>query len=324
MTAGVRLPPLLEPIRPEMEQVARLLQKTAENVEEPLGSRLRSVLGGGKFLRPALVILVGQTFTASREPLHHLAAAVEILHTATLIHDDLVDEAPVRRGRETLHVSWSAGATVLAGDYLLARSAALVAGLERPILLKVFAETLCTMCAGEIRQMFAPPEEQNDRETYYRRIEAKTASLCAAATEMAARLAKAEETYVAAVRRFGRELGIAFQIMDDVLDFTGDEAQLGKPAGGDLRQGIVTLPTLCYLEQTDSDVAVSTVLSGRRDEEDVQAAIEAICRSGAIEDALAMAQAHVRQAQQALSQLPDNVPRQILHSLAQYVVERKR
>jgi len=324
MTAALRLPPPLEPIRPEMAQVTRLLQEMAKKIEEPLGARLHSILGGGKLLRPALVILVGQTFTAPREPLHDLAAAVEILHTATLIHDDLVDEAPIRRGRETLHMSWPAGATVLAGDYLLAQSAALVAGLERPILLNVFAETLCTMCTGEIRQMFAASEEQLSREMYYLRIEAKTASLCAAATEMAAILAEAEEPLVAAVRRFGWELGVGFQIMDDVLDFTGDEARLGKPAGSDLRQRLVTLPTLLYLEQTDSDVVVRTVLSGRGDEEHVQAAIEAVCGSGAIEDALAMAQAHIGQAQQALSQLPDNVPRRTLHSLAQYVVERKR
>jgi len=324
MTAALRLPPPLEPIRPEMVQVAWLLQEMAKKIEEPLGSMLRSILGGGKLLRPALVVLVGQTFTAPQEPLHDLAAAVEVLHTATLIHDDLVDEAPIRRGRETLHMSWPAGATVLAGDYLLAQSAALVAGLERPILLKVFAETLCTMCTGEIGQMFAAPEEQFSREMYYLRIEAKTASLCAAATEMAAMLAEAEEPLVAAARRFGWELGIAFQIMDDVLDFTGDEARLGKLAGSDLRQRLVTLPSLLYLEQSESDVVVRTVLSGPGDGEHVQAAIEAVCGSGAIEDALAMAQAHIGQAQQALSQLPDNVPRQILHSLAQYVVERKR
>jgi geranylgeranyl pyrophosphate synthase len=307
-----------------MEQVTRLLQEIAQKTEEPLGSKLRSILGGGKLLRPALVILVGQSLTAPQEPLHDLAVAVEILHTATLIHDDLVDEAQVRRGRETLHMSWPAGATVLAGDYLLAQSAALVAGLERPILLSVFAETLCTMCTGEIRQMCAPLAEQLSREMYYLRIEAKTASLCAAAAEMAAMLAEAGESLVAAARRFGWELGISFQIVDDVLDFTGDEARLGKPAGSDLRQRLVTLPTLLYLEQNSSDVAVSTVLSGRGNEKHVQAAIEAVCRSGAIEDALAIAQVHIEQAMQVLSQLPNSVPRQILHSLARYVVERNR
>ncbi len=349
---------MLEPIRSQMERVERLLFDTLAQVEEPLGSRLRRSLGGGKRLRPALVILVGQMFASSAPPLsppigekasaapfHSLAAAVEVLHTATLIHDDLVDEAPLRRGRKTLHTIWPAGATVLAGDYLLAQAASLIAETEHPRILKVFAETLCTMCAGEIRQIFitkgktkgkqshshAAVEQtaldatgRYGREDYYRSIEAKTASLCAAATEMAGLLAGAGEPQIAALRRFGRELGMAFQIADDVLDFTGDEAQLGKPAGSDLRQGLITLPTLCYLERAEDDAPVNGVLSGQRDDEHVQAAIEAVCSSGAIEAALAEARDHARQSQEALATLPDNDSRHMLCSLAEYVVERRR
>ena len=117
---------------------------------------------------------------------------------------------------------------------------------------------------------------------------------------------------------------MAFQIADDVLDFTGNEAQLGKPAGSDLRQGLITLPTLCYLEQVEDEAAVNAVLSGQQDEEHVRAAIEAICSSGAIEAALAEARVHARQSQEALATLPDNSSRQILYALAEYVVERRR
>ena len=323
MAAAPQIVPLLEPVRLEMEQVTRLLRETVAQVEEPLGSRLRSALGGGKHLRPALVILAGRVLTAPTGPLCELAAAVEMLHTATLIHDDLVDGAAVRRGRETLHVKWPVGATVLAGDYLMAQAASLVAKLERPRVLGVFGDTLCTMCAGEIRQMFAPREEQGTREAYHRRIEAKTASLCAAATEMAGILAGAAEPHVAALRRFGREFGTAFQIVDDVLDFTGDEARLGKPAGSDLRQGLVTLPTLYYLERAGENDTVGAVLSGQRDADHVRAAIEAVRASGAIEAALAEARAHARHSQEALSPLPDNESRQALHALAGYVAERR-
>jgi len=159
---------------------------------------------------------------------------------------------------------------------------------------------------------------------YYRRIEAKTASLCAAATEMAGILAGAGESQIATLRRFGLELGTAFQIADDVLDFIGDEAQLGKPAGSDLRQGLMTLPTLWYLERIEDDAPVNAVLSGQRDTEHVRTAIEAICSSGAIEASLAEARAHAEQSQEALATLPDNASRQILYSLAEYVVERRR
>ncbi len=349
MKMPLQLIPLFEPIRPQMERVESLLHESLAEVEEPLGSMLRCSLGSGKRIRPALVILIGWMFTSSAPPLippiggrtsapplippiggrtstapfYSLAAAVEMLHTATLIHDDLVDEAPLRRGRRTLHTTWPAGATVLAGDYLLARAASLVAELEHPRMLKVFAETLCTMCAGEIRQMFATRGEQSQWEGYYRSIEAKTASLCAAATEMAGILAGAEEPQIAALRHFGRELGMAFQIADDGLDFIGDETQLGKPAGSDLRQGLTTLPTLCYQERVEDGSPVNAVLSGQRDAEHVRAAIEAVCSSGAIEAALAEARVHARQSQEALATLPDNASRQMLCSLAEYVVERR-
>jgi octaprenyl-diphosphate synthase len=324
MKTPLRLIPLLEPIRPQMERVERLLHETLARVDEPLNSMLRRSLGGGKRLRPALVILIGRMFASSTAPFHTMAAAVEMLHAATLIHDDLVDEAHLRRGRETLHTTWPAGATVLAGDYLLARSVSLIAELEHPRILRILAETLCTMCAGEIKQIFTTEGKQNSREEYYRRIEAKTASLCAAATEMAGILAGAGESQIAALRRFGLELGTAFQIADDVLDFIGDEAQLGKPAGSDLRQGLMTLPTLWYLERIEDDAPVNAVLSGQRDAEHVRAAIEAICSSGAIEASLAEAQAHAEQSQEALATLPDSASRQILYSLAEYVVGRRR
>ena len=307
-----------------MERVERLLHETLASVEEPLGPMLDSLLDGGKRLRSALVVLTGQVFGASGAPFHNLAAALDMLHAATLIHDDLMDGSPLRRGHETLHTVWPARAAVLAGDYLLGQATALIADLEHPRIYKGFAAILCTMCAGEIRQTLVTRGRYRCREEYYRSSEAKTASLFAATTEMAGLLAGAGEHEVAALRRFGREFGLAFQIVDDVLDLTGDEAQLGKPAGSDLRQGLITLPILCYLERAEGDTSVNAVLSGQRDEEHVRAAIEAVCSSGAIEAALEEAQGHARQSQEALTTLPGNAARRTLHALAGYVVERRR
>jgi geranylgeranyl pyrophosphate synthase len=315
---------LLEPIRSDLEQVMRLLHTTLAGLETPLGSDLRGMVGNGKCLRPALVLLVGQLFCAPAAPFHKLAAAVEVLHTATLIHDDLIDGAALRRGHETLHTSWPAGVTVLVGDALLAQTAAMVAELERPRILGVFAAALRAMSIGEIAQLLSSGKARRSREDYYRRIEAKTASLCAAATEMAAILAEVDEAQVAALRRFGWELGIAFQIADDALDFVGDEAQLGKPAGSDLRQGLVTLPVICHMEQAGGDAAVEVVLAGQRDEAHVQAAIEAIRASGAVDAALDEARSHARQARESLATLPDSDSRQVLLALADYAVERRR
>jgi geranylgeranyl pyrophosphate synthase len=320
----MRVIPLLEPIRSDLEQVMRLLHETLAQIGEPLSSELRESIEGGKCIRPALVILVGRLFSDEVAPFHRLAAAVEVLHTATLIHDDLVDGAALRRGHETLHTSWPAGMTVLIGDALLAQTAALVAELDRSQILGVFADALRAMSTGEIEQLLSAGKTQHGREAYYRRIEAKTASLCAAATEMAAILAEAEEAQIAALRRFGWELGVAFQIADDVLDFVGDEAQMGKPAGSDLRHGLVTLPTICYLEQARSSAVVDAVLAGQEDEKLVRVAIEAICASGAVDAALEEARSHARHAREALAGVPESDSRRAMLALADYAVERRR
>ena len=322
MTSLLELIPLLEPIRSELDAVEHLLDQTLRAAGEPIDAMLRPLLRGGKRVRPVLVVLVGRLFARPAAPFHSLAAAVEMLHTATLIHDDVVDDAHLRRGRETLHETWPAGATVLAGDYLLARAVSLVAQLQPGRLVTILADTLCIVCAGEIGEALTGEGKNRDRDAYYRRVEAKAASLFAASTEMAGVLAGAREAQIAALRRYGRELGLAFQIADDVLDLTGTESRLGKPAGTDLRQGLITLPTLYYLDQVEDDTAVSTVLSRKRDDEHVQSAIRAICSSGAIEASLADARACARRSQEALALLPDNASRQALHALADFVVTR--
>jgi geranylgeranyl pyrophosphate synthase len=320
----VHLVSLLEPIRPDMERVKSLLHETMAQVEEPLRSMLHRSLTGGKRLRSALVILVGQMLESPIVPFYRLAAGVDMLHAATLVHDDLVDDSPRRRGQQALHTVWPTGATVLAGDYLMARSASLIADLGDPKLLKVFTEALCTICSGEIKQMMITRGRHRHAQDYYRGIEAKTASLFAAATEMAGLLAGGTEVHVTALRRFGREFGMAFQIMDDILDFVGDEARLGKPAGSDLRQGLVTLPVLIYLERAQDTTPVHAVLSGQRDEEHIRAAVEAVSASGAIDAAVSEARSFVGRSQGALMALPDNAARNTLYDLAAYVVQRRR
>jgi geranylgeranyl pyrophosphate synthase len=319
----MKLIPPLEPIRSDLERAANVLRETVVQIEGPLGVKLQETVNGGKCVRSALVVLVGQLFSSPSNPFHKLAAAVEVLHTATLIHDDVVDRADTRRGRETLHTTWPVGVTVLAGDVLLAQTAALVAELGHPRILGVFADTLCAMSAGEIRQLMTSGEGLCSREDYFRRIGAKTASLCAAATEMAGILAEADESQIEALRRFGWELGTAFQIVDDVLDLMGDEAQMGKPAGSDLRQGLVTLPVICYLERGGDDAIISVVLTGQPDEARVEAAVEAVRASGGVEAAVAEARIHIEWAYEALASLPDNDARRTLQALAEYVVERE-
>ena len=314
---------LLEPVRADLEGVQQVLDGKLAQVQQPCQSVLQSRVGGGKRLRAALVVLAGRLLQVPMAPFYTLAAAVEILHAATLIHDDVVDRSPVRRGQAALHTVWPVGATVLAGDYLLARSASLVAELGQPDLLRVFGDTLCTMCAGEIRQMLPANERDDPLTEYYHSIEAKTASLFAAAMQMAAMLAGASKAQVVALRGYGRELGMAYQITDDVLDLIADEKELGKAAGSDLRQGLPTLPILLYLQGTTEDCSVREALAGQRDEEHVQAAIQAIRSSGAIAAALAEATAYSRRAREALLTFPDTLARHTLTSLAEHLVARR-
>lgn len=324
MTHQSSLIALLEPLGPDLELVQRILDDQLAHVAQPFQAALQSRVAGGKRLRSALVLWTARLFGAPSAPFYTLGAAVEMLHAATLIHDDVVDDSPVRRGRAALHTIWPTAATVLVGDYLLAHSVMLAAGLNHPAILHVLADTLATMCRGEMEQVFTESGRSLRREHYYRSIEAKTASLFAAAVQMAAMLAGAADAQVAALRRYGRELGMAYQVVDDVLDVVADEKELGKAAGSDLRQGLLTLPILLHLQGGTDDCPVRAVLAGQRDEEHVQAAIQAIRSSGAVTAALAEAQVYARQAQQALLALPDTPARHTLATLAEATVVRRQ
>ncbi len=320
---GPAVASLPELLQPALEEVDRILSSTASEVDEPLAGMLKSALDGGKRVRATVVILVGQLLTSPPQQSHRLAAAVEVLHAATLVHDDLIDQARVRRGRPALHAARSPAVSVLAGDYMLARAAAMFASLEDARILEVFGKALCVLCDGEIRQLLRERDGSASRSQYYRDAEAKTAALFAAAAEMAGLLAGANEGQLAVLRIFGQQLGLAFQIVDDVLDLTGSEAELGKPVGSDLRQGLVTLPVLCYLEDTPEEGVVRAVLDGQHDETHVLAAIQAIRSSRAIDAALMEARACASRSQEALSAFPDGAARRALNWLAESCTERK-
>jgi geranylgeranyl pyrophosphate synthase len=266
-----------------------------------------------------------------------LAAAVEMLHTATLVHDDLIDGALLRRGNQTVNSRWSTGATVLMGDYLFARAAGLAAETDHVRVMAIFADTLMTICSGELRQIFdrhSVPQLDDEAawlaalERYDDRIHAKTASLFAAATEGAAILGGAPEAEVTALREYGRLLGIGFQIIDDVLDFRGDQRVVGKPLGSDLREGIVTLPVLYYLRDHPDDVELAAVISGQwNDEGDdslVCAVVDNVRQSGAVERAMGRAQDFVQRSQAMLSQLPAGQSRDLMYALATYTISRQK
>jgi len=325
---------LLEPLAADLERVERKMREQVHPEYPQLMEVLQSLLdSGGKRLRPALALLAGSFYPADLDKLVSLAASVEMLHTATLVHDDLIDGALLRRGRSTLNARWSPGATVLMGDYVFARAAALAAETGNVRVVTIFADTLMTISSGELHQIMERYEvprvdsEQAWEETlqhYDQRIHAKTASLFAAATESASVLSAAPEHQVYALREYGRLLGMGFQIIDDVLDYEGDQEVLGKPVGSDLREGIITLPALYYLREHPGDERIAAVVRDGGNESLVREVVAAVRESGAVARALDRAQGFIAQSRAALSVLPAGQPRDSLDGLAEFTASRRK
>ena len=321
----MNLTTLLLPIQGELEIVETQLREALKSEIAPLAAIFETLIGsGGKRLRPALAILAGKFHAGEGEKIRTLAVAAELIHAATLIHDDIIDKSPLRRGSPTINTKWSGTATVLAGDYLLARAADIAASVENFRVMRLFAQMLMIICEGEIRQDFGRAQFPPSQKNYYDHIESKTAALFRACTEGGAILSGAPEDEIAALKGFGENLGIAFQIADDILDFTADPSQLGKPIGSDLRQGTLTLPALYFIEQDQRGARVQQVLerNGQGSPEEMDALIESIRTSPAMDAAKKRARDFSGDAQTALALLPDNDFRRTLSDLTTYVVER--
>jgi geranylgeranyl pyrophosphate synthase len=312
--------------------VIELIQKVEDRMRsQSLGhsSELAAALdhllaSGGKRVRTAMTLLSGEMLGGETDRLVTLAAAVELLHTATLVHDDLIDGALLRRGNPTINSQWSPAATVLTGDFVFARAAKLAAETESVDVMKLFAETLAIIVNGEIIQLFGKRQFLS-REEYYRRIHAKTASMFELATGAAAMLSPVSPEVVEKLSRYGHEVGMAFQIVDDVLDFTGEQATVGKPVASDLRQGIITLPVIYYMESRPEDPDLKMLQNGHfYDEEKLMRLVSSIRQSGAIEQALDEARQYVNRGLEDLRLMPGNRQQEALRELALYVVQRHR
>ncbi len=278
---------------------------------------------GGKRVRPTIVLLIGNMLGGQEERLITVGAAIEMLHTATLVHDDLIDGSLLRRGIPTLNARWSPAATVLTGDFLFARAAKLAAEADHLPLMDYFARTLATIVNGELTQLFTS-RGLISRENYYQRIYAKTASLFEMSARAAALVSPVDERIVEAMREFGYEIGMAFQIVDDILDFTGDPTAVGKPLGSDLLQGLVTLPAIYFSEDYPEDPDVLLLSEGGwSNQERMERLVHAIRQSDAIRRALREAETFVEHALEKLAPFHPSIERTALEELTRYIVDRK-
>ena len=291
----------LSPVQAQLQLVEARLHAQADERHPDLRAALEQILAaGGKRIRPTLGLLIGDMLGAPEDRLVTLGAAVELLHTATLVHDDLIDGSLLRRGTPTLNARWSPAATVLTGDFLFARAAKLAAETGDLPLMELFAETLAVIVSGELTQMFSS-RGVVDRPGYYTRIYAKTASLFEMTCRAAAMISPANSSVVESMRVFGYETGMAFQIVDDILDFTGEQAAMGKPIGSDLLSGLVTLPAIYYAEVAPQDQDILALSEGGwANQEKMGRLVESIRRTNAVQLAMQEAARHVDRAVEVL------------------------
>jgi len=281
------------------------------------------VAAGGKRLRPMLLLLAARALGHAGADAHQLAAVIEFIHTATLLHDDVVDESDLRRGRKTANALWGNAPSVLVGDFLYSRSFQLMVELDRIEVMRILADTTNAIAEGEVLQLLHVRNPDTDEPAYLRVIERKTAVLFAAATRLGALLAGADGATQQKLHDYGMNLGYAFQIADDVLDYSADEAALGKHLGDDLAEGKATLPLIHAIANSPPEIAArlrDIVANG-----DVSAMSEAqaaIAATGALEYSRTRAGQYAAAAELALEGLAGNEALASLHGLAHYAVDR--
>ncbi|TCL08500.1 octaprenyl-diphosphate synthase [Shimia isoporae] len=311
----------------EMDAVNALIEERMASEHAPRIPEVTAHLvgAGGKRLRPMLTLAAARLCDYTG-PYHvHLAATVEFIHTATLLHDDVVDESAQRRGRPTANLLWDNKSSVLVGDYLFSRSFQLMTETGNIDVLRILSNASATIAEGEVLQLTAATDLATDEGVYLQVVRGKTAALFSAATEVGGVIAGADTSHVKALFDYGDALGIAFQIADDLLDYQGDSAQTGKNVGDDFRERKLTLPVIKAVAQsTEEERAfwIRTIEKGRQEEGDLEHALGLMAKYDTLtatrDDALAWAE----KAKSAIGQLPEHEIRELLADIADYVVAR--
>ena len=318
------LPAIQALAAPEMAAMDALIRQRLASDVVLINQVAEYIIGaGGKRLRPMLLLLTAGALGHRSTDAHQLAAVVEFIHTATLLHDDVVDESDLRRGRSTANAVWGNAASVLVGDFLYSRSFQLMVELERLEVMRILADTTNTIAEGEVLQLLHVRNPDTDEAAYLRVIERKTAVLFAAATRLGALLAGADAATCDALHRYGMALGYAFQIADDVLDYASDAATLGKNLGDDLAEGKATLPLIHAMQH--SDAATQGLLRAAIQQGDADAmpdVLAAIHACGSLDYSRDRALQYARDADAALSGLADNDFVAALRGLAHYAISR--
>lgn len=315
---------LFGPIVEELEFVEDELTKNINTRLDLLRQASTHLIeAGGKRLRPAFALLAARVYHNDLGHVIPLAVALELIHMASLVHDDVIDNSLTRRGTDTVKRAWGNRMSIYAGNYILARSLALVASYKRSDIVDVLADASMDICEGEIIQMMSSYNVKLGLKNYLRRIERKTALLISVSCQLGAMASNADEDEVRALKNYGYYLGMAFQITDDILDFVADEQALGKPTGSDIRQGVITLPALYTLRYDKNKGELASLLSSPQScKNDAERIINIVIESDGIEYAYHVSQHFARKAKKCLSMLPDGEAKEALFNISDFILNR--
>jgi heptaprenyl diphosphate synthase len=315
--------PIPAALAADLEQVDQIIVERAQSRSAVIRIAGRHILtSGGKRIRAALALLAAQLGRYALDTVLHSAAAVELIHAASLVHDDLVDEAEQRRGVRTVHTRWDGNVALMVGDYLFALAAAEMALTPDPRIIGYFSRGVMTICEGELAPVMNTAPLETALDQYLYKIGCKTAALFEAACKAGMVCGGGNQEQIDALGRFGYDLGIAFQIVDDVLDFTGSSAMLGKPAGNDLREGTITMPLIYAVDAGGGAVLAAVLDEQPPSEERVAWAIAEVRRLGGAERSLAEARRFAERSMAHLDRFPDSAAKYALGEIARFVVTR--
>ncbi|HVB74421.1 MAG TPA: polyprenyl synthetase family protein [Ktedonobacteraceae bacterium] len=314
-------------IQPDLEQVDATFEERATSGLDILNSASMHALGSpGKRLRTALTLLSGKMSSYRFEKLLPLSVAFEMVHLATLLHDDIVDNATTRRGNPTVNALWGNNIAILLGDYYFAKTAGLIADINDNRIDHLFSDTVATVCEGTIMEIMAAGRVDLSVESYYQKISHKTACLISACCKGGAIVSLASDAEIQLLEDYGMNLGIAFQIIDDILDYTEDQATIGKPAGNDLRQGMVTLPLIYALQEHTLNgnlQQVHSILNGAaHTEEEIMSIVQWVVNGAGVKQAQADAYRYAEKARASLNHFPPSADRAVLDELIDFVITR--
>lgn len=320
----VKLKLLYSDIKPEIDLIEKELEQAVDSESQLLNdASLHLLQAGGKRIRPVFVLLAGKFGNYNIDVMKQVAVPLELIHMASLVHDDVIDDSEMRRGQPTVKAEWNNSVAMYTGDFILGRALEYITEIESPELHQILSKTMIEVCRGEIIQIEDKYKLDQNLRDYLRRIKRKTALLISSSCELGALVSGTDGKTIAHLRRFGYFIGMSFQIIDDILDFTSSDEELGKPAGSDFMQGNITLPVLCARKDPAIYALLKSGLGKELSDAERLEIVRTVRNSPAISEARAFSERYLEKAMQELSYLPKSSASKTMRKIAFYIGKRK-